>query len=133
MSGFEYGVSVTDGCVGWEETETILEQLAASVEARKNAVTEPKETTGITATEGRRSTVVRAIQTSHARRSSFHQLLEKFRRLSLAWRYHCSFLVLLTSDERPWGPESREVLLIFLSPDLVFSVPFSLCFPSSKY
>ncbi len=68
MAGLEYGVSVTDGCVGWEETETILEQLAASVKARRSAVAEPKEI--VSATETLAST---------ARRSSFHQLIEKFR------------------------------------------------------
>jgi hypothetical protein len=68
MAGLEYGVSVTDGCVGWEETEMILDQLAASVKARLSAAAEPKET--VTAVEALAST---------ARRSSFHQLIEKFR------------------------------------------------------
>ena len=27
-NGLEYGVSITDGCVGWEETETLLRDLA---------------------------------------------------------------------------------------------------------
>jgi 3-deoxy-7-phosphoheptulonate synthase len=27
----QYGVSITDGCIGWEETEEILETLAAAV------------------------------------------------------------------------------------------------------
>ena len=36
-SMLEYGVSVTDGCIGWEETERIVENAAALVrEARKN-------------------------------------------------------------------------------------------------
>lgn len=31
----KYGVSVTDGCVSWEETEDILEKLAAAVRGRR--------------------------------------------------------------------------------------------------
>jgi 3-deoxy-7-phosphoheptulonate synthase len=27
-----YGQSITDGCLGWEETATVLDRLAASVE-----------------------------------------------------------------------------------------------------
>ncbi|MCW8133180.1 MAG: 3-deoxy-7-phosphoheptulonate synthase [Planctomycetota bacterium] len=30
----EYGVSITDGCIGWEETETLLMEAAAAVRAR---------------------------------------------------------------------------------------------------
>jgi len=30
-----YGKSVTDGCIGWEDTETVLRQLAAAVQARR--------------------------------------------------------------------------------------------------
>ena len=33
-----YGQSITDGCVGWEETVVILDELAAAVRARRNAV-----------------------------------------------------------------------------------------------
>ena len=29
-----YGVSLTDGCLGWEETEALLDELAAGVRAR---------------------------------------------------------------------------------------------------
>ncbi|KAI9805948.1 MAG: Phospho-2-dehydro-3-deoxyheptonate aldolase amt16 [Sarcosagium campestre] len=31
----EYGVSITDGCIGWEETEDILEELADAVKQRR--------------------------------------------------------------------------------------------------
>ncbi|MFA0499604.1 3-deoxy-7-phosphoheptulonate synthase, partial [Vibrio sp. 10N.222.46.A1] len=31
-----YGQSVTDACIGWEDTETVLRQLADAVEARRN-------------------------------------------------------------------------------------------------
>jgi len=30
-----YGKSVTDACIGWEDTETLLNQLAAAVKARR--------------------------------------------------------------------------------------------------
>ncbi|HBV39554.1 MAG TPA: 3-deoxy-7-phosphoheptulonate synthase [Erwinia sp.] len=30
-----YGKSVTDGCIGWEDTETVLRQLAQAVKARR--------------------------------------------------------------------------------------------------
>ncbi|HEJ6944036.1 TPA: 3-deoxy-7-phosphoheptulonate synthase AroG [Serratia marcescens] len=30
-----YGKSVTDGCIGWQDTETVLRDLAASVKARR--------------------------------------------------------------------------------------------------
>lgn len=32
------GVSITDGCIGWETTVTVLEQLAEAVKARRNAL-----------------------------------------------------------------------------------------------
>lgn len=32
-----YGQSITDACIGWEDTETALRQLAKAVEARRNA------------------------------------------------------------------------------------------------
>ncbi|WP_315904806.1 3-deoxy-7-phosphoheptulonate synthase AroG [Vibrio fluvialis] len=31
-----YGQSITDACIGWNDTETVLRQLAAAVEARRN-------------------------------------------------------------------------------------------------
>ncbi|MCS3430940.1 3-deoxy-7-phosphoheptulonate synthase AroG [Klebsiella sp. BIGb0407] len=31
-----YGKSVTDACIGWEDTEVVLRQLAAAVKARRN-------------------------------------------------------------------------------------------------
>ena len=70
-------MSVTDGCVGWEETEAILEELTGAVKARRNAAAEPKEVAPVA--EALSNTVVGAMQTSHTRRSSFHQLIEKFR------------------------------------------------------
>ena len=32
-----YGQSITDGCIDWAETRTLLEELAAAVRARRNA------------------------------------------------------------------------------------------------
>jgi 3-deoxy-7-phosphoheptulonate synthase len=32
-----YGQSITDGCIDWKETRTLLEELAAAVRARRNA------------------------------------------------------------------------------------------------
>ena len=37
-SGLKKGVSITDACINWESTETVLKDLAAAVaERRKNA------------------------------------------------------------------------------------------------
>jgi 3-deoxy-7-phosphoheptulonate synthase len=30
-AGLEYGVSITDACIGWEETEALLEEIAETV------------------------------------------------------------------------------------------------------
>jgi 3-deoxy-7-phosphoheptulonate synthase len=38
--GLRYGQSVTDACIGWEATVTVLEQLAAAVRQRR-AVANP--------------------------------------------------------------------------------------------
>ena len=34
-SGLKYGVSITDACIGWEDTETVLENLAQAVQKRQ--------------------------------------------------------------------------------------------------
>ncbi len=31
-----YGQSITDACIGWEDTETVLRQLSDAVKARRN-------------------------------------------------------------------------------------------------
>ena len=31
----QYGVSITDGCLGWDESKALLEGLAAAVRARR--------------------------------------------------------------------------------------------------
>ncbi|HEY0268156.1 MAG TPA: 3-deoxy-7-phosphoheptulonate synthase, partial [Methyloradius sp.] len=33
----EYGISITDACIGWEDTINLLEGLAAGVRARRHA------------------------------------------------------------------------------------------------
>jgi 3-deoxy-7-phosphoheptulonate synthase len=33
--GLVYGQSVTDGCIGWDDTVAVLEGLAAAVDARR--------------------------------------------------------------------------------------------------
>lgn len=34
-AGLKYGVSITDGCIGWESTEQVLRKLAAAVRQRR--------------------------------------------------------------------------------------------------
>lgn len=34
-SGLKYGVSITDACIDWETTETVLADLASAVKARR--------------------------------------------------------------------------------------------------
>ena len=36
----KYGVSVTDACIGWEDTETVLQQLADAVKQRRSCQTQ---------------------------------------------------------------------------------------------
>jgi 3-deoxy-7-phosphoheptulonate synthase len=38
-AGLRYGQSVTDGCIGWEQTETVLDELAQAVRSRGAAIT----------------------------------------------------------------------------------------------
>ena len=35
-AGLKYGVSITDACIGWEDTESVLEVLAKAVAQRRN-------------------------------------------------------------------------------------------------
>lgn len=37
-SGLKYGVSITDACIGWEDTVSVLDQLAASVKKRREVL-----------------------------------------------------------------------------------------------
>ena len=34
--GLKYGVSITDACIGWEDTEAVLETLAHAVRKRRD-------------------------------------------------------------------------------------------------
>ncbi|KAH8602967.1 phospho-2-dehydro-3-deoxyheptonate aldolase-like protein [Bisporella sp. PMI_857] len=36
-SGLKYGVSITDACIGWDDTEPVLKQLAEAVATRREA------------------------------------------------------------------------------------------------
>ena len=36
--GLKYGVSITDACIGWEDTESVLETLANAVRKRRDAL-----------------------------------------------------------------------------------------------
>ena len=36
LSSLKYGVSITDSCIGWEDTEILLRDLAKSVKVRNN-------------------------------------------------------------------------------------------------
>lgn len=37
-AGLQYGVSITDACIGWQDTEAVLEELAAAVQKRRKVV-----------------------------------------------------------------------------------------------
>lgn len=37
-AGLKYGVSITDACIGWEDTESVLDELAAAVKKRRELV-----------------------------------------------------------------------------------------------
>lgn len=34
--GLKYGVSITDACISWEDTEQVLEELATAVAKRRS-------------------------------------------------------------------------------------------------
>lgn len=36
--GLEYGISITDACIGWEDTESVLETLAIAVRKRRETL-----------------------------------------------------------------------------------------------
>ena len=37
-AGLKYGVSITDACIGWEDSESVLEVLAKAVRKRRAAL-----------------------------------------------------------------------------------------------
>lgn len=44
-AGLKYGVSITDACIGWEDTELVLEELATAVIKRRELLA--KQTNGV--------------------------------------------------------------------------------------
>lgn len=46
-SGLKYGVSITDACIGWEDTEVVLKELAEAVAARRQKLGPVKEFNGV--------------------------------------------------------------------------------------
>ena len=47
-AGLKYGVSITDACIGWEDTEKVLEDLASAVAARRERLgPNPEATNGV--------------------------------------------------------------------------------------
>lgn len=36
--GLQYGVSITDACIGWQETESVLDVLAQAVKKRRTVL-----------------------------------------------------------------------------------------------
>jgi 3-deoxy-7-phosphoheptulonate synthase len=43
--GLKYGVSITDACIGWDDTEKVLEMLAGAVKKRRDVLS--KATNGV--------------------------------------------------------------------------------------
>jgi 3-deoxy-7-phosphoheptulonate synthase len=41
--GLKYGVSITDACIGWEDTEKVLAELAEAAKARREKLGPAKE------------------------------------------------------------------------------------------
>lgn len=46
-SGLKYGVSITDACISWEDTELVLAELASAVAARREKLGSVKQTNGV--------------------------------------------------------------------------------------
>ena len=42
-SGLKYGVSITDACIGWDDTEPVLKQLAEAVAERRKVLGASRE------------------------------------------------------------------------------------------
>ncbi|KAH0536343.1 Phospho-2-dehydro-3-deoxyheptonate aldolase amt16 [Glutinoglossum americanum] len=47
-AGLKYGVSITDACIGWEDTETVLADLATAVIKRRQVLGVEVEINGVT-------------------------------------------------------------------------------------
>lgn len=37
-AGLQYGMSITDACIGWQDTEAVLELLARAVKKRRTVL-----------------------------------------------------------------------------------------------
>ncbi|KAK4898996.1 3-deoxy-7-phosphoheptulonate synthase [Elasticomyces elasticus] len=46
-AGLKYGVSITDACISWEDTETVLAELAEASKARREKLGPIKEANGV--------------------------------------------------------------------------------------
>ena len=46
-AGLKYGVSITDACIGWEDTETVLQELAEAVAIRRQKLGPVEKVDGI--------------------------------------------------------------------------------------
>lgn len=56
LQSLKYGVSITDGCIGWRETELVLGRLAAAVRERRASPSAAKVNSSITiGAEGKES------------------------------------------------------------------------------
>ena len=51
-AGLKYGVSITDACIGWDDSEQVLEMLATSVKTRREKLGDIKTTNGTNGTNG---------------------------------------------------------------------------------
>lgn len=41
-AGLQYGVSITDACIGWQDTESVLAELADGVKKRRAVLEETR-------------------------------------------------------------------------------------------
>lgn len=41
--GLQYGVSITDACIGWQDTESVLDLLAQAVKKRRTVLSQNGE------------------------------------------------------------------------------------------
>lgn len=39
-AGLQYGVSITDACIGWQDTEAVLDLLAQAVKKRREVLSQ---------------------------------------------------------------------------------------------
>ncbi len=53
-AGLKYGVSITDACIGWDETKKVLQNLAEAVRERKQKLSKgPQQQPAMTNGDGR--------------------------------------------------------------------------------